>query len=79
MACGSVAGRGNRLHSTQTTGMWMIGTIFYWYANQMDWWPISILLEWYIFQWSTAKQYDQPPYSSDQMTRNLSMKIGDVD
>ena len=38
-----------------------------------------MIFDWYIFKWSTGKEYDQPPYSSDQMIRNLSMKIGEVD
>ena len=44
----------------------------------MVWWPIGMIFNWYIFKWSIAKEYDQPPYSSDQMIRNLSMKIGEV-
>ena len=37
-----------------------------------------MISDWYILKWSTAKEYDQSPYSSDQMIRNLSMKIGEV-
>ena len=44
----------------------------------MVWLPIGMIFNWYIFKWSIAKEYDQPPYSSDQMIRNLSMKIGEV-
>ena len=30
-----------------------------------------MIFYWYIFKWSIAKEYDHPPYSSDQMIRNL--------